>query len=85
MAFPMKEGEFTEITPNLLGDVVISLQTTAREGRMAGISMEERLLELMIHGILHLFGYDHEKSEREAQCMEQKTQALLKHLDHLEC
>ena len=80
IAFPMREGEFGEVTPNLLGDVVISLETTAKESKVAGIPMEERLLELTIHGILHLFGYDHEKSEKEARRMEQKSRQLAKQL-----
>jgi probable rRNA maturation factor len=80
IAFPMREGEFAEVTPNLLGDVVISLETTAKESKMAGIPVQERLLELTIHGILHLFGYDHEKSEKEARRMEQKSRQLKKQL-----
>ena len=82
IAFPMREGEFGEVTPNLLGDVVISLETAAKESKTAGIPMEERLLELTIHGILHLFGYDHEKSEKEARRMEQKSRQLTKQLQN---
>ena len=77
IAFPMQEGAFAEINPDLLGDVVISLETAAKEGLAAGVSMEERLEELMIHGILHLFGYDHERSEKEAARMESKSRELL--------
>jgi probable rRNA maturation factor len=77
IAFPMREGHFSEITPQLLGDVVISAETAQREGRMAGITMQERLTELLVHGILHLMGYDHEKTEQEAQEMEQKSSELL--------
>jgi probable rRNA maturation factor len=78
IAFPMREGLFPEITPDLLGDVAISLETAAKEGAMAGISMEDRLTELLVHGILHLCGYDHEASEEEALRMEKKNQELLK-------
>jgi probable rRNA maturation factor len=83
IAFPMREGEFGEVTPNLLGDVVISLETTAKESKIAGIPMEERLLELTIHGILHLFGYDHEKSEKEARRMDQKSRQLTRQLHNI--
>ena len=41
------------------------------------MSMKDRLWELMIHGILHLFGYDHETSETEARRMEAKSRELL--------
>jgi len=81
IAFPMQEGAFAEINPDLLGDVVISLETAAKEGLEAGVSMEDRLEELMIHGILHLFGYDHEISEKEAGRMEAKSRELLARIE----
>ena len=81
IAFPMREGAFAEINPDLLGDVVISLETAEKEGLAAGMSMKDRLRELMVHGILHLFGYDHETSETEAMRMEAKSRELLKQLD----
>ena len=81
IAFPMREGAFAEINPDLLGDVVISLETAEKEGLAAGMSMKDRLGELMVHGILHLFGYDHEASETEAIRMEAKSRELLKQLD----
>ena len=77
IAFPMREGAFAEINPDLLGDVVISLETAEKEGLAAGMSMKDRLGELMVHGILHLFGYDHEVSETEAMRMEAKSRELL--------
>ncbi|MEA3428807.1 MAG: rRNA maturation RNase YbeY [Thermodesulfobacteriota bacterium] len=77
IAFPMREGEFSNITPRLLGDVVISLETAMREGKLAKISMEDRFDQLLIHGILHLFGYDHEKSKEEADKMGKKSNELL--------
>jgi probable rRNA maturation factor len=82
IAFPMREGPFSEVTPQLLGDIVISADTTAREARQAGSSFETRLLELLIHGILHLCGYDHEKTETEAKRMESRSQKLFALLQH---
>ncbi len=80
IAFPMQEGEFAGLSPHLLGDVVISVETCRREAEAAGISFEKRFTELLIHGILHLCGYDHEKSPAEARRMTQKSNALLQHL-----
>jgi rRNA maturation RNase YbeY len=40
------------------------------------LSLEEELVLLLIHGILHLLGYDHERSEREARLMKEKTRDL---------
>lgn len=77
IAFPMREGEFSTITPNLLGDVVISVDTAQREAEGAGLPLEERFLALLIHGVLHLFGYDHENDPAEAAIMEEKADELL--------
>ncbi len=77
IAFPMRAGRFSEITPDLLGDVVISAETAHREGQSAGLSMQDRFDQLLIHGILHLCGYDHENTKTEARRMEKKTEELL--------
>ncbi|MEX1299644.1 MAG: rRNA maturation RNase YbeY [Desulfotignum sp.] len=78
LSFPMQEGEFSNITPGLLGDLVISAQTAAREAEDAEITLDERLSQLLIHGILHLVGFDHETGEEDARQMEIKSLALLK-------
>lgn len=78
IAFPMREGKFSEIAPNLLGDVVISIQTAAQEGQKSGLSTEERFDQLLIHGILHLLGYDHENTKTEARKMDKKAKELFK-------
>jgi probable rRNA maturation factor len=78
IAFPMKEGDFSDINPQLLGDVVISIETAGREALLSGISTEERFAQLLVHGILHLFGFDHEKSEQNARKMEKKSNELLR-------
>jgi probable rRNA maturation factor len=77
IAFPMQEGEFSEVTPDLIGDVVISLDTCRRESEAAAMPYEERLAQLLIHGILHLFGYDHVANEAEAARMAAKSDALM--------
>jgi probable rRNA maturation factor len=78
IAFPMKEGDFSDINPQLLGDVVISMETAGREALQSGITTEERFAHLLVHGILHLFGFDHENSEQDALKMEEKSDELLK-------
>lgn len=81
IAFPMQEGRFAGITPQLLGDVVISADTTMREAGDAGIDFQERLTELLIHGILHLFGYDHVTTPADAEKMEAKSRELIRMLE----
>ena len=78
IAFPMREGEFADVSPQLLGDVVISVDTAEREGNESGIALEDRLDELLVHGILHLFGYDHEINTADARVMAEKSTALMK-------
>ena len=77
ISFPMQEGEFSGVSPLLLGDVVISADTALKEGEEAGTGLEYRFYELLIHGILHLFGYDHELSDEEYDRMEAKQNELL--------
>jgi probable rRNA maturation factor len=60
IAFSLTEGDFGDVNPGVLGDVVVSVETAAREARTAGIPIEDAILYLIIHGILHLAGYDHE-------------------------
>jgi probable rRNA maturation factor len=77
IAFPMHTDVFPNINPGLLGDVVISVETAAREGEHIGIGMEARIIQLLVHGILHLIGYDHEQSETQAEKMAQKENEIL--------
>ena len=78
IAFPMHTDRFSNINPELLGDVVISIETADKEGKHIGIPMEERFIQLLVHGILHLLGYDHESSGQDADEMEKKSDEILK-------
>ncbi len=60
LAFPMREGLFESLSPGLLGDVVISAEMADRQASALGRSLREELAALLIHGILHLLGYDHQ-------------------------
>jgi probable rRNA maturation factor len=77
ISFPMQKGRFSDITPDLLGDVVISADTANREAVEAGMDMMDRFNQLLVHGILHLLGYDHVDSEAQAAVMEQKSNQLM--------
>lgn len=77
ISFAMTEGEFGDINPATLGDVIISADTAAREAEEGGISFWSRLCFLLLHGILHITGYDHERSgEEEARRMEAKEREV---------
>lgn len=76
ITFSMTEGEFGNINPDILGDIIISVETALRDALSAKIEFEEELDYLMIHGILHLLGYDHEASEAEEKRMKKKEEEL---------
>lgn len=72
LSFPLAD----ELHPFLLGDVVISVETAARQAQRRGHSLREELQILLIHGILHLLGYDHEVSRSEAIRMHRKEREI---------
>jgi probable rRNA maturation factor len=64
----------------LLGDIVISLETAQRQAEEYGHGMDREIAFLLVHGMLHLLGYDHgEESER--QVMRQEEEKILAALD----
>lgn len=81
ISFPMDEaggeGPVVQGRPFLLGDVVVSLDTAAREAADNGLEPGEHTVRLLIHGILHLLGHDHLDSEEQARAMEDLTERLL--------
>lgn len=81
LSFPMREGEFGDIAPHMLGDVVISVDTAQAMAQTARCTLDEVLDLLLIHGILHLLGHDHGEPE-EARSMEALTWQLLNTLGH---
>lgn len=82
ISFAMHEGPFADLNPHILGDVVISADTAGHEADSGNISFESRLTFLLLHGILHLTGYDHERSgEVEARRMEEKEREIFKALE----
>jgi probable rRNA maturation factor len=56
----MGEGEWTGIQPHLLGDIVISAETALRDAQAGNMNLEDEIIFLFIHGLLHLLGYNHE-------------------------
>jgi probable rRNA maturation factor len=80
LAFALREGEDAELHPQVLGDVVISLDTAARQAARRSAPLADEVRTLLVHGILHLLGYDHERSPAEARRMFRKQRQLLAHL-----
>jgi len=76
LAFPIREDNPNEPETSMLGDIVISLDAAMRDAIKAGESLTKMTDRLLIHGLLHLLGYDHKRSE-EAVKMEEETERLL--------
>ena len=77
ISFAMQEGEGVGVQTDLLGDVVISAETAARDAAEAQTSFESELCFLLLHGVLHLLGYDHERgTHAEAKRMEEREREV---------
>ena len=80
LAFAMREDEDSNLmNPNILGDIVISLETAERQAENETHSLEEEVAFLTVHGVLHLLGYDHQTQE-EATVMFEKQKNILENL-----
>ncbi len=63
LSFSLIEGAFPDHSAGMLGDVVISVETAARQAADRHRSLDEIVTRLMIHGVLHLIGHDHEEDD----------------------
>ena len=82
LAFPQEPVFGDGPTAGLLGDVIVSLPTAAREAEALTQPLEARVLYLLIHGLLHLLGYDHEGSAVARLRMETLEQEILAYLQN---
>ena len=81
ISFAIGEGEFSGINPDLLGDIVVSVERAMDDAQDGNLPFEDELDFLVIHGLLHLTGYDHESgSEAQAAQMKEKEQELFQAL-----
>lgn len=71
------------LAPPLLGDIVISVPKAVEQARAYGTAFSEELLRLLIHGLLHLLGYDHEKTGYQKMRMEKKEKEILHAIAHV--
>ena len=76
LSFSQNDGEKNTPNSHLMGDEVITTVTAKRQAAEHGLTLEEEIVLLLIHGILHLLGFDHERSNEEARHMKQKTREL---------
>ena len=79
LSFSLLEGAHAERRGELLGDVVVSLDTAAVQARRGRRSLDDEVLRLLIHGTLHLLGHDHERDD-EARRMRAEERRVWKAL-----
>lgn len=80
LSFSQIEGDDSGARSRLLGDVVISVETAARQAAESHRGLDERVMRLLIHGLLHLIGHDHEVDE-EASRMASEERRLWRELN----
>ena len=77
ISFAMTEGAFGEVHPEILGDIILSVETAARDAMACDIDFMDEVEFLLIHGLLHLLGYNHENVESgEAEKMKKLEREL---------
>lgn len=79
LSFSLVDGEGAEHRRGLLGDVVISVETAASQARARHRALDEEVTRLLIHGVLHLIGHDHEEDD-EARVMRGEERRIWRHV-----
>ena len=75
LSFSLLEGDHAAFRGDLLGEVVIDVEVAARQASVMGHGLDAEMARLLIHGTLHLLGYDHQREE-EARAMEAAEESL---------
>lgn len=77
ISFPIRGGDYGHVNPQILGDIVISAEQALQDAVAGDLSFDEEIDFLLIHGLLHLLGYNHEGvDENEATKMRDKEDAV---------
>ncbi len=80
LSFSLVEGEAAEHRGRLLGDVVIGIETAVRQAQEAHRGLDQEVARLLIHGLLHLLGHDHDDSS-EAKAMRAEERRIRRILE----
>jgi probable rRNA maturation factor len=85
ISFSMKDGSFNHIHPEILGDIILSTETAARDALIGHLDFMDEVEFLLIHGLLHLIGYNHENTGAEEsekmKIRERELFYMLRHYD----
>ena len=77
LSFPAEQADFEKLAGLNLGDIVISIDQAKRQAKEHGLSLENEIAQLILHGLLHLSGYDHETDRGEMNRLELKLRKRL--------
>jgi probable rRNA maturation factor len=77
LSFPAAPESFEESEDSSLGDVVISVERAAAQAKENGLKLDTELAQLILHGLLHLYGYDHETDKGEMNRLELRLRRRL--------
>lgn len=77
LSFSLREDEYGDVNPQILGDIVISVETAKRDALESGLTLAQEIDFLLIHGLLHLLGYNHQNTtKKETNIMRQKEKEI---------
>ena len=77
LSFSLREDEYGNINPQVLGDIIISVETAQKDAVYGNLTVDQEIDFLIIHGLLHLLGYDHENTNtKETSKMRKKEREL---------
>jgi len=77
LSFPAEQDEFEKVEGARLGDVVISVEQAARQAKENGLTLDEEIAQLILHGLIHLCGYDHATDNGEMNRLELRLRKKL--------
>ena len=77
LSFPAQQDEFEKSGGQTLGDVVISVEQAERQAKENKLTLDEEIAQLILHGLLHLSGYDHSTDDGEMNRLELRLRRKL--------
>ncbi len=77
LSFPVEQDEFEKAEGPSLGDVVISVEQAARQAKENGLTLDQEIAQLILHGLIHLCGYDHSTDHGEMNRLELRLRRRL--------
>ena len=78
LSFPAEQDEFEKVEGSSLGDVVISVEQAARQAKENDLSLDQEIAQLILHGLIHLCGYDHSTDNGEMDRLELRLRRKLR-------